>query len=41
VPLLLLATITSYIDAARLPCQLGPEFGRDRHFQRTLERSFV
>jgi hypothetical protein len=36
-----LATITSYIDTVRRPCQLGPEFGRDRHFQRSLERSFV
>src|ERR1035437_4073842 len=41
VPLLLLATITSYVDLVRLPCKLGPEFGRDRHFQRSLERSFV
>src|ERR1035437_1141567 len=41
VPLLLLATITSCFDPARLPCQFGLEFGRDRHFQRSLERPFV
>src|ERR1035437_2700293 len=41
VPLLLLATTISSYDRARLPCQFGSEFSRDRHPQRSLERSFV
>src|ERR1035437_5547844 len=41
VPLLLLATTISSYDRARLPCQVGSEFSRDRHPQRSLERSFV